>query len=354
MAGNSFGILLRLTSFGESHGPAVGGVLDGCPSGLKISEKEIQKDLDRRKPGQSKVTTRRKEPDKIKVLSGVMESRATGAPIAFIIENLDRDTKAYKDIKDIYRPGHADYSYDEKYGLRDWRGGGRSSARETAVRVAAGAIAKMIIPNVAITGCTIRIGGVRAENFDESEIEKNPVRCPDNVAAGKMVELIEKVRKDGDSIGGIVEIRVRNVPAGLGLPVHHKLSGDLASALMGINAVKGVEIGEGFRAASMKGSAHNDEMEMATNGEVRFKTNHAGGILGGISNGNDIILRIAVKPTPSILREQSTVDNKGNETTVRVKGRHDPCICPRVVPVAEAMTALVVADHMLLQRAARI
>lgn len=353
MAGNIFGIILRLTSFGESHGHAVGGVLDGCPAGLKISEAELQKELDRRKPGQSKITSRRKEPDAVRIISGVMDSIATGAPIAFIIENVDKDSGAYEDIKNIYRPGHADYSYDKKYGLRDWRGGGRSSARETAVRVAAGAIAKKIIPDMKIKAFTVQVGGIKAKKFDASEIEKNPVRCPDKDVAKKMVALIKSARKEGDSVGGIVEIRVKNVPAGLGLPVYDKLNANLASALMGINAVKGVEIGEGFKAASMKGSRHNDAMDIK-NGKVYFKTNHAGGILGGISNGNDIIMRIAVKPTPSILRAQSTVDVKGKRQTVRISGRHDPCICPRVVPVAEAMTALVLADHWLLNRSARI
>jgi len=297
--------------------------------------------------------TQRKEPDSVKVLSGVLDGVTTGAPISFLIENVDQDASAYDDMKDIYRPGHADYTYDVKYGIRHWRGGGRSSARETAVRVAAGAVAKKILAGVRIKAYTTRIGAVAMESFDESEIEKNPVRCPDASAAEKMEMAIEEARKSGDSLGGIVEIRATGVPAGLGMPVYRKLNADLASALMGINAVKGVEIGDGFKAADMLGSEFNDEMEPGDGGG-HFRSNHAGGILGGISNGNDIVVRIVVKPTPSILKEQQTVDRHGKETRISVKGRHDPCICPRAVPVAEAMTALVLADHFLLNRAARI
>lgn len=353
MAGNTFGTLLRLTSWGESHGPAIGGVLDGCPSGIALTEADLQADLDRRKPGQSKITTQRKEPDKVKILSGIFEGKTTGAPISFVIENVDKDSTHYDEIKDVYRPGHADYSYEKKYGLRDHRGGGRSSARETAVRVAAGAIAKKIIPDIRIVGCTAQVGEVKAEKYNESEIEKNPVRSPDPEAAAKMVSLIEKVKKEGDSIGGVVQVTAKNVPAGLGLPVYKKLSAELAGALMGINAVKGVEIGSGFKAAAMKGSQHNDRMEMK-GGKPDFLTNHAGGILGGISSGGDIVLRIAVKPPPSILSEQKTMDKSGKPAVLSVKGKHDPCICPRVVPVAEAMVALVLADHSLIQRSARI
>ena len=353
MGGNSFGKLLRLTTWGESHGEMIGGVLDGCPAGLRISLDDIQKELDRRKPGQSKITTQRREPDKVKIVSGLMESVTTGAPISFIIENEDKDSSAYEKIKDVYRPGHADYTYDAKYGLRDWRGGGRSSARETAVRVAAGAIAKKILAGVTITGYTVQIGDIKMENFNAGEIEKNIVRCPDPKAAARMVKAIEAARKDKDSLGGIVEVTAKNVPPGLGMPVYNKLSADLAGALMGINAVKGVEIGGGFKAASMKGSEFNDEMEPG-DGKPAFKTNHTGGILGGISNGSDIVVRIAVKPTPSLPREQKSVDKNGKAVTVIVEGRHDPCICPRAVPVAEAMVALTLADHLLLNRAARI
>ncbi len=373
MAGNSFGNLLTLTTWGESHGAMIGGVLDGCPAGLRVSLENIQKELDRRRPGQSKITTQRREPDRVRIVSGLMDCVTTGAPISFIIENEDSDSSAYEKIKDVYRPGHADYTYDAKYGIRDWRGGGRSSARETALRVAAGAIAKKILAGVRITGYTIQIGGIKMESFSEDEIENNAVRCPDALAAAKMIKAIEAARKDRDSLGGIVEVRAENVPPGLGMPVYHKLSADLASALMGINAVKGVEIGGGFKCAAMKGSEFNDEMEPDTGepdtgepgagepgaggpgaGGPVFKTNHAGGILGGISNGGDIVVRIAVKPTPSIPREQGTVDKNGKAASVIVEGRHDPCICPRVVPVAEAMVALTLADHLLLNRAARI
>jgi len=353
VGGNSFGNLLRLTTWGESHGGMIGGVLDGCPAGLRISPGDMQRELDRRRPGQSGITTQRREPDRVKIVSGLMDSVTTGAPISFIIENEDSDSSAYEKIKDVYRPGHADYTYDAKYGIRDWRGGGRSSARETALRVAAGAIAKTILSGVKITGYTVRIGGIRMESFSEDEIEKNAVRCPDAIAAAQMIKAIEAARKDRDSLGGIVEVRAKNVPPGLGMPVYRKLNAEIASALMGINAVKGVEIGGGFRCAAMKGSEFNDEMEPGTGGPG-FKTNHAGGILGGISNGNDIVVRIAVKPTPSLPREQKTVDKNGKPASVIVEGRHDPCICPRVVPVAEAMVALTLADHLLLNRAARI
>ncbi|MFQ5431015.1 MAG: chorismate synthase [Nitrospinota bacterium] len=353
MAGNSFGNLLTLTTWGESHGEMIGGVLDGCPAGLRISLDDIQKEIDRRRPGQSKITTQRRESDKVKIVSGLMDSVTTGAPISFLIENEDKDSSAYEKIKDVYRPGHADYTYDAKYGIRDWRGGGRSSARETAVRVAAGAIAKSILAGVTITGYTVKICVIKMESFNADEIEKNAVRCPDPKAAAEMIKAIEAARKDKDSLGGIVEVRAKNVPPGLGMPVYHKLNAGLASALMGINAVKGVEIGDGFKAAVMKGSEFNDEMEPGDGGPG-FKTNHAGGILGGISNGSDIVVRIAVKPTPSLPREQMTVDKNGNAVSVIVEGRHDPCICPRVVPVAEAMVALTLADHVLLNRAVRI
>lgn len=353
MAGNSFGSLLRLTSWGESHGHAIGGVLDGCPAGMELSEADLQKDLDRRRPGQSRQTSQREEPDKVTIISGVFEGKTTGAPIAFIIENRDRDSSAYEKIKDVYRPGHADFTYQTKYGIRDYRGGGRSSGRETAVRVAAGAIAKKILGKVKIVGYTIRIGNVVVRDFMESEIEKNAVRCPDAKAAREMETAVDTARKAGDSVGGIVEVTASNVPAGLGLPVYNKLNADLASALMGINAIKGVEIGSGFACASMKGSEHNDPMEIE-DGKPRFKSNRAGGIIGGISTGQDIVVRIAVKPTPSILAEQETVNLRGEEVKIKVEGRHDPCICPRVVPVAEAMVALVLADHLLLKRADKI
>ncbi|MBI3793820.1 MAG: chorismate synthase [Nitrospinae bacterium] len=350
---NTFGRLLRLTSWGESHGPAIGGVLDGCPAGVPLSEQDMQKDLDRRRPGQSAITTKRNEPDAVKILSGVFDGKTTGAPIGFVIDNQDKNSSSYEKIKDVYRPGHADYSMDQKYGFRDWRGGGRTSARETAVRVAAGAVAKKILAGVRITAHTTQIGDVLAVAFNEAEIEKNPVRCADPSSAEKMVALIEKVRKEGDSIGGVVEVVVEGVPAGLGAPVYGKLDADLASAMMGINAVKGVEIGSGFRCASMRGSQNNDQLEVA-GGKISFRTNNAGGILGGISNGDKIVVRIAVKPTPSIIVEQDAVDKKMQKTRLTVEGRHDPCICPRVVPVAEAMAALVLADHLLLNRVSKI
>jgi chorismate synthase len=346
---NSFGRLLRLTSFGESHGPAIGGILDGCPAGIPLSEIDMQKDLDRRRPGQSAITTKRNEPDTVKILSGVFEGITTGAPIGFIIENADKKSAHYDQIKDLYRPGHADYTMDKKYGFRDWRGGGRTSARETAIRVAGGAVAKKILGNVRILAYTIQVGEIKITEFDESAIENNPVRAPDSKAATKMVELIEQIRKEGDSIGGMVEVFAENVPAGLGAPVYGKLDADLASAFMGINAVKGVEIGAGFKAVTLKGSQNNDPLEVI-DGKVRFTTNNAGGILGGISNGERIVVRIAVKPTPSILKEQNAVNKNMKNAKVSVEGRHDPCICPRVVPVAEAMMALVLADHLLLQR----
>lgn len=348
-----FGRLLRLASWGESHGPAIGGVLDGCPAGIELSEQDMQRELDRRRPGQSRITTARKEPDAVRILSGLFEGKTTGAPIGFVIENKDKNSSSYEKIKDFYRPGHADYTTDAKYGVRDWRGGGRSSARETAVRVAAGAVARKILGGVKIIGYTSQIGDVRAVSFDRAEIEKNPVRAPDAEAAKKMEELVERVRKEGDSIGGVVEVVAENVPAGLGAPVYGKLNADLASAMMGINAIKGVEIGSGFKCAAMRGSEYNDQMESAGD-RPKFKTNNAGGILGGISNGDSILVRIAVKPTPSILLEQDTVDKHMRQTKISVEGRHDPCICPRVVPVAEAMMALVLADHVLLQRTSRI
>lgn len=351
---NSFGRLLRLTSWGESHGPAIGGVLDGVPAGIALAEADLQKDLDRRKPGQSRVSTQRKEPDAVKILSGVFEGHTTGAPIGFIIENVDKNAGHYDAIKNIWRPGHADYTLDAKYDIRDHRGGGRSSARETAVRVAAGAIARKIIPEIWITGYTVQVGGVKIENFDETEIENNIVRAPDAAAAAKMIALIDEARKEGDSVGGIVEIIAENAPPGLGAPVYGKLNADIAAAMMGINAVKGVEIGSGFKCAAMRGSLHNDPIELNADGKVVFRTNNAGGILGGISNGDTIVVRIAVKPTPSILKEQDAVDKSGFSRKVSVEGRHDPCICPRAVPVAEAMMALVLADHALLNRAAKI
>jgi len=355
MAGNSFGTQFRITTWGESHGHAVGVVVDGCPAGLALDEAMIQKELDRRRAGQSRITSQRKEPDEGKIRSGVFEGVTTGAPIHIVIKNQDADPSAYDAIRDKFRPGHADYSWTAKYGHRDHRGGGRSSARETACRVAAGAVAKAFLKTqgIDVFAHTVAIAGVRAKNFDRAVIEANEVRCADAGAAEKMVEAILAARKKGDSVGGIIEARALGVPAGLGEPVYDKLSADLARALMSINAVKGVEIGDGFAAAGKRGSERNDQMTME-NGRPAFLSNHSGGIDGGLSNGNEIVVRIAVKPTPSILKEQRTIDREGNETTITVEGRHDPCVAPRAVPVAEAMVMITLADHILRNRAARV
>jgi len=350
MAGNSFGKIFRITTFGESHGKAIGVIIDGCPAGLEINESYIQKELDRRKPGQSRVTTQRKEEDRAEILSGVFEGKATGAPITLVIYNKDADSGKYVAIKELFRPGHADFTYFKKYGVRDWRGGGRASSRETAARVAAGAIAKRILEKegIKIIGYTKEVAGIAAGKIDYGQIEKNMVRCPDAKAAKRMETAILNALKEGNSVGGIVEITAKRVPPGLGEPVFDKLSADIAKALMSIGAVKGVEIGDGFALAGMKGSESNDQM-----GKKGFLTNHCGGILGGISTGQDITVRIAVKPTSSIAKEQKTIDIKGRESRINVFGRHDPCICPRIVPVAESMMALVLADHLLRQRLTR-
>jgi len=354
MSGNSFGVLFRVTTFGESHGPAVGCVIDGCPPGVRLDEKLVQKEMDRRRPGQSEITTSRSEADRCEILSGIFEGKTTGTPIAVIIRNEDVDSSSYDAIKDLYRPGHADFSYRARYGARDHRGGGRSSGRETAARVAAGAVAKAVLAEagVEIYGHTVKIGKVEAAEFRRPEIERNPVRCADRDAAGKMREAIERARKEGDSLGGIVEVVAAGVPAGLGEPVFSKLDADIAGALMSIGAVKGVEMGAGFRAAGMRGSEMNDPI-VKRKGRIRMPSNNAGGVLGGISTGEDIVARIAVKPTPSISKRQKTVDLAGNSRSIEIKGRHDPCICPRIVPVAEAMLAMVLADHLLRLKAVR-
>ncbi|MBI5815538.1 MAG: chorismate synthase [Nitrospinae bacterium] len=355
MAGNTIGVQFRLTTWGESHGPAIGAVVDGCPAGLALSEEIIQAQLDRRRPGLGKVTTKRGEPDKCKILSGVFDGKTTGAPISVLIENKDADSSAYDAIKNIFRPGHADFTYTAKYGLRDHRGGGRSSARETACRVAGGAIARAFLSTMGIDVCahTTMINGVNAKKFDRAAIESNEVRCADPDAADEMIEQILSARKDGDSVGGIIQVVATGVPAGLGEPVFDRFDADLARALMSINAVKGVEVGLGFSAASLRGSQNNDQMRMV-DGEQMFLTNNSGGIDGGITNGNAIVARIAVKPTPSILKEQMTVTAGGDNTVVSVEGRHDPCVVPRAVPVAEAMMCLVIADHVLRNRSARV
>lgn len=356
MPGNSFGRFFRITTWGESHGAAVGVVIDGCPAGLEVSEDDIQFELDRRRPGQSKITTQRKESDKVEILSGVFEGKTLGTPISLMVQNEDVISKSYEEIKDIYRPGHADYTYDARYGIRDYRGGGRSSARETVGRVAAAAIAKKILGlhGVKTTGYVKQVGDIVAERIDFDEIENNPARCPDSIKAQEMIELIEKVRREGDSIGGIVEVVSTGVPPGLGDPVFDKMDADLAGALMSIGGVRAFEVGIGFEAARRRGSEVNDLMYMDDSDRLRFKTNNAGGILGGITNGENLVVRIAIKPTSSIPKTQDTVDKFGNPRDLVVKGRHDPCLCPRAVPIAEAMVNLVLVDHLLMAKAARI
>lgn len=349
MAGNSFGQLFRVTTFGESHGLALGAVVDGCPPGLEISEADLQGDLDRRKPGTSRYTTPRREPDEVKILSGVFEGKTTGTSIGLLIENTDQRSKDYSDIKDLFRPGHADYTYHQKYGQRDYRGGGRSSARETAMRVAAGAIAKKYLKQVhgiEITGFLSQLGPIKAEAFDAAQIEQNPFFFPD---AGKLEELDQYMRdlkKEGNSIGAKVQVIARNVPVGLGEPVFDRLDADIAHAMMGINAVKGVEIGDGFAVVEQKGSEHRDEMTPAG-----FASNHAGGILGGISSGQDIVVSMALKPTSSITVPGKTINTEGEAIEMITKGRHDPCVGIRAVPIAEAMLALVLMEHLLRHRA---
>ncbi len=352
MSINSFGRNLRFTSWGESHGPALGAVLDGCPPGLSISEADIQPWLDKRKPGQNKYTTQRQEADAVKILSGVFEGRTTGTPISLMIENTDQRSKDYGDIAESYRPGHADWVYDQKYGFRDYRGGGRSSARETAARVAAGAIARKIIPDISISAYVIEMGGLPIDrrNFDAAQIDANPFFCPDADAAEQWGYHLDAARKVGSSLGAIVEVVARGVPVGLGAPVYGKLDADIASAMMSINAVKGIEIGDGFAAAKLRGEENADEMRMGPDGKPMFLANHAGGILGGISTGQDVVLRIAIKPTSSILTPVKTINSHGEEVDIITKGRHDPCVGIRAVPVAEAMLAFVLADHLLLHR----
>lgn len=353
MTSNTFGTLFSFTTWGESHGEAIGCVVDGCPSNIPLLEKDIQVWLDKRRPAQSKFTTQRKETDTVKIFSGVFEGVTTGAPISLIIHNEDVKSKDYDDIKDKFRPGHADYTYWAKYGVRDYRGGGRSSARETAMRVAAGAIARKILgTDIKIRGALIQMGAEKIDRakWDWNEVDNNPFFCPDKNAAAKWEEYLQQIRKDGSSIGAIIEVVAEGVPAGLGAPVYGKLDADLASAMMSINAVKGVEIGDGMAAALLHGEENADEMRMK-NGKVDFLSNHAGGILGGISTGQPVIARFAVKPTSSILKPVRTVDVHGKETDIMTKGRHDPCVGIRAVPVGEAMMACVLADHLLRQRA---
>ncbi|MBV8183458.1 MAG: chorismate synthase [Hyphomicrobiales bacterium] len=358
MSHNSFGHLFRVTTFGESHGVSIGCVVDGCPPGIPLSEADIQRELDRRRPGQSRFTTQRREPDRVKILSGVFADDrikaqvTTGTPIGLVIDNEDRRSKDYDDIRDAYRPGHADVTYDLKYGFRDYRGGGRSSARETAMRVAAGAIARKIVPGMTVRGALVQMGSLRVDRdrWDWDEVARNAFFSPDAKAAASFAEELDAVRKRGSSLGAVIEVVAEGVPAGLGAPVYGKLDADIAAALMSINAVKGVEIGEGFAAASLSGEENADEMRAGNDG-ITFLSNHAGGILGGISTVQAVVARFAVKPTSSILSPRRTVDRFGAEREVSTKGRHDPCVGIRAVAVGEAMLACVIADHFLRQRA---
>ncbi len=357
MSHNSFGHLFRITTWGESHGPAIGCVIDGCPPGINITAEEIQAFLDKRRPGQSRHTTQRREPDQVKILSGVFEDedtdglRTTGTPISLLIDNVDQRSKDYSNIKESFRPGHADYTYTKKYGLRDYRGGGRSSARETAMRVAAGAIARKVIPGLKITGALVQVGEhkINRDNWDDEQINQNDFFCPDAKAAEDWATILDKVRKDGSSLGAVIELTATGVPLGLGAPVYGKLDQDLASGLMSINAVKAVEIGAGFDAAALSGEQNADEIR-AGKDEPDFLSNNAGGILGGISTGQPVVARFAVKPTSSIRTPRKTINRDGSETEVSTKGRHDPCVGIRAVPVGEAMMALVLADHYLRHR----
>ncbi|KZK90209.1 Chorismate synthase [Pseudovibrio sp. Ad5] len=357
MSHNTFGHLFRVTTWGESHGPALGCVVDGCPPLLPITAEEIQVYLDQRKPGQNKFTTQRREPDQVKILSGVMMDedgvqRTTGTPISLMIENTDQRSKDYSEIKERYRPGHADYAYDAKYGIRDYRGGGRSSARETASRVAAGGLARKVIPNILIRGALVQMGPhkINRDNWDWNEVGNNPFFCPDAEAAKFFEEYLDGIRKDGSSIGAVIEVVAEHVPVGLGAPLYGKLDQDLASAMMSINAVKGVEIGNGFEAACLTGEENADEMRMGDGGKPDFLSNQAGGVLGGISSGAPVVVRFAVKPTSSILTPRKSITRSGEEVDVMTKGRHDPCVGIRAVPVGEAMMACVLADHVLRDR----
>ncbi len=356
MPGNSFGHVFRLTTWGESHGPGVGCTVDGCPAGLPLAVTDIQHELDRRRVGQSKVSSPRQEADQVQILSGVFEGRTTGAPITLVVFNTDARSGSYEAIKDLYRPGHADYTWDAKYGFRDWRGGGRSSARETIGRVAGGAVAKLLLAQagVSIVAYTLQLEDLRARVFDEDEIERNIMRCPDAEVAAQMIERVDAARRALDSLGGIVEVRARGVPPGLGEPVFDKLQAEIGKAMFSIPAIKGVEMGEGFAVAGLRGSVNNDPFVRRADGSIGTTSNHHGGILGGISTGEEIVVRLAAKPPASIAQPQQTVDRAGNAATIEVHGRHDPTVLPRLVPIAEAMLALVLADHLLRQRLARV
>lgn len=354
MAGNTYGTIFKLSTFGESHGKAIGGVIDGCPAGVELDLEAIQRDLDRRKPGQSAIVTQRKEPDEVEFFSGIFEGKTTGTPIGFAIHNTNQKSKDYSHIKDSYRPSHADYVYDEKYGIRDYRGGGRSSARETASRVVAGAIAKQFLNPLSINAYVSAVGSLQLETdpsiVDLTEIEKNPVRCPDQAKAAEMEAYIKQIRKEGDTIGGVVTCVIKNVTVGLGEPVFDKLHAELGKAMLSINAVKGFEYGSGFEGTTMKGSAHNDLF----NTDGTTQTNQSGGVQGGISNGMDIYFRVAFKPVATIMQNQETINSKGDTVDMKGKGRHDPCVVPRAVPIVEAMAALVLADFTLLKRTNKI
>ncbi len=358
MSHNTFGHLFRVTTWGESHGPAIGAVVDGCPPLIPISEAEIQHDMDRRRPGQSRFTTQRREPDTVKILSGVFADEATGqllttgTPISLFIENVDQRSKDYGDIKETYRPGHADFTYQEKYGIRDWRGSGRASARETASRVAAGAIARKVVPGMTVRGALVQIGphAIDQSRWDWAEVDRNPFFCPDAKAAEMWADYLDGVRKAGSSVGAVIEVVAEGVPPGLGAPIYAKLDQDIASALMSINAVKGVEIGAGFAAAALSGEENADEMRIGDGNRPHFLSNHAGGVLGGISTGQPVVARFAVKPTSSILNPRRTINRAGDEVDVSTKGRHDPCVGIRAVPIGEAMLAIVLADHYLRHR----
>ncbi|SHH62141.1 chorismate synthase [Winogradskyella jejuensis] len=350
MAGNSFGKLFKLTTFGESHGRAIGGIIDGCPAGIELDFEAIQNEMNRRKPGQSKIVTQRKEPDTVEFYSGIFEGKTTGTPIGFLIHNTNQKSKDYSHIKDVYRPSHADYTYDKKYGVRDYRGGGRSSARETASRVVAGAIAKQFLRQTKINAFTSSVGEIFVDkpyqDLDFSKIESNVIRCPDKATAEKMIAKVSEVKKQGDTIGGTITCVIQNVPAGLGEPVFDKLHAELGKAMLSINAVKGFEYGSGFCGAKMKGSEHNDKF----NEDGSTQTNLSGGVQGGISNGMDIYFRVAFKPVATTLQKQETINSAGETVEMQGKGRHDPCVVPRAVPIVESMAALVIADYMLLRR----
>ena len=360
MGGNSFGKVFKVTTFGESHGKGLGLIIDGCPAGLAIDEAFIQAELARRRPGQSKIVTQRKEPDTVQILSGVFEGKATGTPIGMIIMNKDQKSKDYSHIADKFRPSHADFTYQEKYGLRDYRGGGRSSARETAARVAAGAIAKLFLQSqgIQIAAYVSQVGLIKVQQpyqeLDLSQVESTPVRCPDLAVAEEMIQLIQQVRKAGDTIGGVVAGIVQGCPSGLGEPAFDKLHADLGKAMLSINACKGFEYGSGFDGVSQRGSVHNDPFYKAADGSIKTKTNFSGGIQGGISNGMDIYFRVAFKPVATIVAAQESVNMEGEQVEVTGKGRHDPCVLPRAVPIVEAMSALVIADHLLRQRMTRL